>query len=248
MKKMFLILISFIVVSVGLCTLTTPTNFASAEVKYLRVITEDTPFYKNVADSEPLFFLPYTYYVKVLSQGEIYSHVECSTNSNTPSIDGYVPTDMLFYDGLDVTNPYVNVKVKTATTTILFEDSTTTTPLQYVFAEREMAFYGKLTSANGMITYYVSYNNRLGYVKESDVYPFLIENHPNELTFIKPEQPPETTPEDTQQSVSEDGLLSIKLIIIGCLFFAGTIGLILAVKSKSKHAPAVTFYDENDYE
>ena len=44
-------------------------------------------------------------------------------------------------------------------------------PLQYIFPEREMIYYGKLSSPQGII-YYVSYNDKLGYVKESNVYPF----------------------------------------------------------------------------
>ena len=228
---------------------TIPTaNTAFAETEYYRIITEDTPFYKNISDPEPLFFLPYTYYVKVLDKGDAYAHVECKPNANTPAIDGYVPTEMLFNDGLSVTEPYVNLSLKTLSTALLFENFTLSTPLQYVFAEREMVYYGKYVLQNGIIAYYVSYNNRLGYVKESDVYPFIINNHPNELTFITTENPSTPQPETPQTQTDKNDMLSLKIIIIGCLIFAGIIGLIFAVKHKPLKSPAVTFYDENDYE
>lgn len=245
MKKLFVLTCLTITFCVG-AIVSINVNTAYAETEYLRIITEDTPFYKNAYDTEPLFFLPYTYYVRVLDRDQAYTHVECKADSNIPAIDGYVPTEMLFDDGLSVIEPYVNLKVKTLSTALLFEDSSLISPLQYVFAEREMVYYGNYVLQNGSIIYYVSYNNRLGYVKESDVYPFAINNHPNELTFLQPEAPSPQPEQPQTQSKSE--MLSLKIIIIGCLVFAGIIGLIFAVKHKPTKSPAVTFYDENDYE
>ncbi|MBQ3219695.1 MAG: hypothetical protein IJB32_03795 [Clostridia bacterium] len=247
MKKIILF-ISLILFLGGFCSVYFTTNTANAQAKYLRVITEDTPFYKNVSDTEPLFFLPYTYYVKVLSDGEVFTHVECQVTGSIPAIDGYVPTEMLFDDGLTVSEPYLNMAVKTATTALLFEDLSLTSPLQYVFSDREMIYLGRHVTKNNVNVYYVSYNNRLGYVKESDIYPFSITNHPNELTFIKPDPPIESTPNSPTESVDENNLLSVKILIIASLVFAGIIGLIFAVKHNPKRNTAITFYDENDYE
>ena len=238
----------FISLICGIAVNLFPTRTANAESSYLRVITEDTPFYQNVSDAEPLFFLPYTYYVKVIESGTNYTRVECKANSDAPAIDGFVPTDMLFSDQLTVVEPYLNLSVKTATTALLFEDSALSTPLQYVFSEREMNYYGKYVNQSGYIVYYVSYNNRLGYVKESDIYPFSYPNHPNELTFIKPETPPSTEQTPANPSTASDGTLSIKIIIIASLIFAGVIALIFAIKNRPSRSSAVTFYDENDYE
>jgi hypothetical protein len=73
-------------------------------------------------------------------------------------------------------------------------------------------------------------------------------NHQNQLTFIKPEDPPvEEFPKNPQTS-HNDATLSIKIIVIACLVFSGIVGLIFAIKHKPTSASAVTFYDENDYE
>ena len=44
---------------------------ADASGDYLRVITSDTPVYEDRSMTKLLFYLPYTYYVKILSvEGE----------------------------------------------------------------------------------------------------------------------------------------------------------------------------------
>lgn len=248
MKKTFILILLMSLIS-GLFVNFLPAKSAYAEVSYLRIINENTPFYSKSTDSKPLFFLPYTYYVKVLETGADYTHVECKPSGNAPAIDGYVPSDMLFSDGLTVTEPYVNVNVKTATTALLFSDYSLSTPLQYVFPEREMNYYGKYVNESGYIVYFVNYNNRLGYVKESDIYPFSFSNHPNELTFIKQDSPLVENQQATNTPSSNvDTTFSIKIIIIACLIFSGIVGLIFAIKHKPAQSSAVTFYDENDYE
>lgn len=247
MKKPFLFLILILLFG-GFIFQPLSIKTAYADVTYLRVINQTTPFYSKPTDVEPLFFLPYTYYVKVIDFGEEYTHVECKKSGSAPAIDGYVPSSMLFDDGLSVIEPYVNLNVKTATTALLFEDCSLTTPLQYVFPDRELSYLGEYVNQAGFMVYYVSYNNRLGYVKEADVYPFSIPNHPNELTFIVEEPPVEEDEQPTLPTTDSDSLLSIKILIIASLLFAGIVALVFAIKRKPSNAQAVTFYDENDYE
>ncbi len=217
--------------------------------EYLRIIDDKTPFYSSQTDTEPLFYLPYTYYVRLIDSNQAFMHVECRIDSISPAIDGFVPFDMLFSDGLTVNEPYVNAKLKTLSTSILFEESTLTTPLQYVFAERELTYFGSYVNKSGINVFYVSYNNRLGYVKESDVYPFALKNHPNELTFIPSENPlPEAPESPTLETSNDQDLLGIKIVIIACLILGGIVALIFALKSKPKQYSASTVYDENDFE
>ena len=215
-----------------------------AEISYLRVITEDTPFYQSVTDQSPLFYLPYTYYVKVLGANNGFWHVECYGNGSSVAIDGYVPDGYLFDDGLSVTSPYVVLSITTVNTAVLYADSGQNNSLQYVFKDRNMQYYGTLPTDNGVL-YYVGYNNRLGYVSENDVYPFTIPNHPNELTFIQPEQPeiPTETPE-----IPSATAFDLRFAIIACLIFAGLVALFMVISKSKPNKVAVSFYDENDYE
>ena len=208
-----------------------------------RVITDDTPFFSSTTSNTPLFYLPYTYYVRVLGDTGVFCHVEVYGDFESPALDGFVPSEMLFSDGLSTATPFLSLSIRTASTAVLYADSTLTQPLQYVFADRNMKYYGKISSTQG-IAYYVSYNDRLGYVKEESVYPFTIPNHPNELTFLIPETPPE---EPKEEAINED-FFGLKIIIIVCLIFAGVIALFVALGKKPNTSHAPSYYDDNEYQ
>ena len=243
MKKISLFILSFLICALFFLS-PLPTHYlASADSLFLRVINDETPFFTNKTDEKPLFFLPYTYYVKVLNADGEFMHVEVY-GIDRAALDGYVPTSMLFDDGLSVDNPYLSLEITTAKTAVLYQDFTLSLPVQYVFPEREMKYYGSVKTSHGNV-YFVSYNNRLGYVKEEDVYPFLITNHPNELTFIVPETPLE--PPEPEPEITED-FFGLKVVIIVCIVFAGIIALFFIVKKSPRHSISSGYYDENDYE
>ena len=215
-----------------------------ADYVYARIITTDTPFYKNADDTLPLFFLPYTYYVKILGVKGEFTHVECYGDGNTATIDGFVPTAYLYEDGLPVENPFVVLELTTVDTTVLYEDAMLSVQSQYVFANRSMQYYGSYL-IDGETVYFVGYNNRLGYVKEQNVFPFSIPNHPNELTFLTPDSPNEQPTETITNS--GENFFGIKVAVIVCLLFAGIIALFVALSKKPTQNP-VAFYDDNDYQ
>lgn len=244
MKKF--IIFPLILLAVTILIYPFPTVTVKAADNYLRVITEDTPFYKNTTDENPTFYLPYTYYVKDLGSIGEFTHVEVYGQGGVAAIDGFVPTDMLFYDGLSVENPFLTLSLKTQNTAVLYADSSLTNPVQYLFADRELNYYGRAL-LDGKNVYYVGYNDRLGYIKEDNVYPFSIPNHPNELTFIIPEEPI-TPPQSEQEQSNKDDYIVLKAAIVVCLILAGVIALVFVLKNRPNKSVAVSFYDDNDYE
>lgn len=220
---------------------------AYAEVKseYLRVITEDTPFYSDKSTDAPLFYLPYTYYVRVKEYGEVFTHVEYGTDGR--ALDGFVPTEKLFYDGLKVEHPFPDIETITAGTTVLYASADLSSAVQYVFAGRKLYCYGSDLSPNGKRLYFVGYNDRLGYVKEEDLIPFTLAFHPNELTFLEPEPTEEPTP-PPDDDPSAQTISDIRIAIFAILGLAGVIALVVAFNKKPKSSPAASYYDENDYE
>lgn len=238
--------------AVSALSATTNSSFyrvAAADSLYLRVITQETPFYAEETDSSLLFYLPYTYYVKVLGYGTAYTHVEIY-GSAFAAVDGFVPNGALFSDGLEVKNPYPEITLTTARTCVLYADSTLKNTVQYVFSSRNMDYYGALPIVGGETLYFVGYNGKLGYVKESDVFPFNVTAHPNELTFLKPDEP-EQPKEDDKPLNAEDtsGDETVKWIIIGCLGAAGIVALLTVFTKKHPEKKAAAgYYDENDFE
>lgn len=249
MKKFTSLILIWLICLLSLCSgIFTTKITVSAASTYLRVINEQTVFFANANEQSALFYLPYTYYVKCLGEVGVFTHVECYGVNGGAALDGYVKTSELFDDGLIVNNPFVSLNISTATTSTLFADSSLTTPLQYIFADRNMRYYGSYLSGNTTI-YYVEYNGKLGYVKEADVYPFAIANHPNELTFLPPPpEEPSIEPDTPTVETPKEDYLSLKIIIIVCLLFAGIVALVLALKQKPTRRVAAGYYDENDYE
>ncbi len=258
MKKVLISFISLIFLFT-FSRLSSATKIASAEQpsaitagEYLRVIDSVTPFYSDSEGKELLFYLPYTYYVKVIKYGESFCQVECS-GKGIVAIDGFVPTSMLYDDDLPVASPYVDLRISLKNTAIMFSDISCQSAMRVVFGDRDLQYYGMATRSDGVNVFYVNYNNKLGYVLETDVMPFAIANHPNELTFLVPEEEPPIvedtptiTPPDTSSPIVDDNS-TFRIAIISCLILAGAFALVFAIKNKPK-IKQENYYDENDYE
>ncbi len=216
--------------------------YATYTTEYLRVIDKTTPFYKNVYDNEPLFYLPFSYYVKIIGHSGDYYHVELHGDNGQMAIDGYAPAEKLFDDSLPVLSPFLELTITTVGTAVLYSDIKLSSPLQYIFAERTLYYYGEITSEQGTL-FYVGYNNRLGYVRESDVYPFIIQNHPNDLPSSST-----NSPQEPLESANNTGIFELRTIIIVCLIFAGIIALFIALKGSQNKQKNFNYYEENDYE
>ena len=109
-----------------------------------------------------------------------------------------------------------------------------------------MRYYGSLPTEEGIL-YYVGYNGKLGYVKESNIYPFSIPTHANQLTFL-PSDKVEGEQEETTNNIVKDSAFSIRILIIGCLMFAGIVALFVVFKQRTAPTVRTGYYDENEYE
>ncbi len=239
-----------------LCLFIPSPSTVSAQSKngYARIINENTPFYSDSQGLDLLFYLPYTYYVKVIQTQNEFLHVEYGGYSNNLTIDGYVLKSQVYFDEHAVSSPYPNVQVQTSDGCTLYKTSTMLEPVMHIFKDRTVKPYGTSVAPDGSIVYYVSYNNTLGYVYEKHLKPFTLNNHPNPLTFLEPETTPpqssENTSNDTQtNSNANNDFFSLRIVIIICLVFAGIIAFFVAIKNGGKKAlDFSSYYDENDYE
>ena len=209
------------------------------EPAYLRVTDDETVFYADAETQTPIFYLPYTYYVRVISYGKQTCKVEYLDGGNT--VDGYVITDALFSDGLEVENPFPRVTVTTAVTATLYADGELKEPIQYLFAERRLTYYGNYVYGNVRLLF-VGYNGKLGYVREDDVYPFVLSNHPNKLTFI-----PEETEETEDVTEKKEDVFALRTVILVILGFAGTVALFAVLAKKPRKTASAPLDEDTDY-
>ena len=111
MKKRLLCWIIFICSVLFACTPQTSGVIARAEIpasgSYACVL-EDAFFYDEPRDTEGLFLLPKTYYVKLVEYGEDYSKIEYGDGSAAPSLTGYAKTSLLTFVPYLPTRPYLS--------------------------------------------------------------------------------------------------------------------------------------------
>ena len=214
---------------------------AITPLEYKRVTSDNTPFFTDANGTQLLFYLPNTYYVKILGEKDGLTHVECFGSGVAPALDGYVPSEFLEENPLFSGEPYLNLNITSSSACVLYADATLTKNLQYIFSGREMFYYGTYTREQGENLFLVYYNGKLGYVKESCVVPFTVLPHPDPIQA--PEQPLEQSP-TVENATPFD---TIRTAIIVCLVLAGIIAFLLILKRKNKPVAVATYYDDNDY-
>ncbi|MBR2869981.1 MAG: hypothetical protein IKB98_01170 [Clostridia bacterium] len=207
---------------------------------YMRVVDSETPFYLDKSEGEPFFYLPCSYFVKILEEDENFYHVECF-GELAPAIDGFVPKDMLISIDYDVQSPYMQATVTTLSSCMLYADNDAKEGVYHIFPDRSLTLYGSYFEQGEENLYLVCYNDKLGFVKESYLKPFTMPTHPIPLPQNNSNQVVETSKKQSPSS-NFDGL---KTAIIICLSLAGVIALCLVVKRKKPSETATTFVDDD---
>ena len=205
-----------------------------AETGFLRMEKDGLPFYSDINATELLFYLPESYFLKILSENSNIAHVEINIE-NSPTLDGYVYSSQFktYPTDYGLSYPSITLSLKTD---CAFYPSLKENPSLYVFRNRTLTYYGEITY-NDVDYCYVSYNNKVGYVEKNCLSSFSVPLHP------EPILKPVVTKKTTLKSEENTG---VRLIIISLLFVSGIVGILTASKPKKKEEPA-SFYDENDF-
>lgn len=245
MKRM---LCAAVALLVFLAAATAPPARARAYDSFGRAIERDVGFYKDPQASELLFYLPFTYYVRIAEKGETVSRAELFAGDySTPAIDGYVYTDSLYYDGTSPETPYCELTLTTAAPAGFYADAAATVLVRHIFENRALKFYGYTYDAEGNYVYFVDYNGELGYVREECVVPFEIAPHPAPLP--QPEEP--ETPQTPETPPEGGGALStgLKIAVIVALVLAVAVILAFSVRphNKKPEEPFEENYSDNEY-
>lgn len=250
MKKLFALFFALLLTALPLAGVTAA---HAAETKYGRALHADIGFYKDNAGSELLFFLPYSYYVKVLVEGEPYSLVEChNADGKTTKIVGYVLTENLYFDGTLPMNPYLDLAVSLRRDAFLYSDRNCTEKLTKLFYNDKnlnndlFRYYGYAYDAAGEMVYYVEFFYDYGYLKADDAFSFTVPNHPEPIPTFDPVEPdpPETNTDVIQ---ANGGISGMQIAVICCIVLAGifVVAFLFRPSPKKKRD---TYFDESDYD
>ncbi len=217
-------------------------------------MNESTPFYSDYGLSMIKFYLPYTYFVKVVdAQAEVTRVIYMDGQSNIPLREGYIKTcDLFLFDG-EPTNPYPEVNIKITSDEVLFADSQKQYPKTVLTSGDLAVYYGDLTDGNEKFCY-VYCNGYVGYVRKSAFAPFEIPRHSLPLTPEIPDPPisSEVPIESDNGAISGaddnlDSTMRIIVIIAVALTCVSVIYLLFKPKQTTdfKVAP---WRDEDDFD
>ena len=108
MKRYFSLTLALPLLLLALLLLPAPRTAHAADSGYAVAATSDVLFYREEDESTALFYLPYTYYVKVLSRGKEYTAVEYLTDEGPyQRIRGYCRTEALTFVRFTPARPYL---------------------------------------------------------------------------------------------------------------------------------------------
>ena len=189
--------------------------------------SSNVKFYSDASTDAFLFYLPESYYLKVLSKGANFTHVECFGNQNAPLLDGYVLSDSVRFLTEDISEPYLDFSIQTATDTNIYGDSDFSSVVMHVFKNRSLTYYGNAYDKTGGYIYYVSYNNRFGYVSEKDVMPFTLPVHSG---YVLPTD--KTEPDTSVTSKTQENIPLVIIIIMSFACLVIMFSLLKPVKNK----------------
>ena len=223
--------------------------FAS-ETKWARVLDENTPFYSDSACTMVKFYLPYTYFVKVINIGDDVTRVIYMDGQSTlPQREGYIKTcDLHIFDGIP-TNPYPQVGIKITADEILFADSNKKYPKTVLTQGEEATYYGELTVDNEKFCY-VYCNGYIGYVRKSAFAPFELPLHEIPIKTATPEDSltSEIIQLDSEVNVQSVTALdsTMKIVIIIAVAVTCISVIYLLFRPKILYEPKVAAWRDND--
>ncbi|MDE7295787.1 MAG: hypothetical protein K2N84_00835 [Clostridia bacterium] len=221
MKRIILILSSLLLIF----TFSAPAPAAKASAageRYAVAATHDVWFYEEANESKGLFILPYTYYVKVLNEGNPYCLVEYQDGTNGyKKITGYCLKDALTFVDFLPERPFLRKQINLAYT-IAGGPSFGTGGLGSM--ERSVCFYGTYYAGTAQY-YYVYADGVFDYVPATE--PVNYDLNTDYLSSVSAVEPPVDEP-----AKEAGGLNALQIVVICMLCVAAVIAALFVLRGK----------------
>lgn len=194
--------------------------------EYARVLTDNAVIYEDQNLSEPLFTIPYSYYVKIEENLNGITKVSYGDSSNNyPKIVGFINSEELTIVDYIPTNPYYVIKVSTDTADVLFNDVKQTSPYFNVPKNEVMYYYGEIEYLDNLLCL-VYYSKKLGFIDKTCLNPFTITLNPDSIPTIDNDSEIDTQekPTTSQNFLVNENLrliiiIGISIISISVVYF-----------------------------
>lgn len=184
--------------------------------RYGRILTESVGLYSDRGE-DMKFFIPYSYYVKILSIGEIYTKVSYGyEDSKCPILTGYIRNvDLNLIDYIP-TSPYAVITLTVISDGVLFNDSDLSFQKIGVCSGSQVYYYGSAYSQDGEDLCYVCYDGYLGYMRTSCFSPFSVKLNPDPIESPDDEES-QSANEPARKTPSFFRSDTMQIMIIACI-------------------------------
>lgn len=225
MKK--LIFITLIILTAF--TINTPKSSAKASVNYAMVITENACFWSDASQKYLKFYLPYSYFVKVVTVGAEYSRViYMDGDKNHPECEGYVKTSDLNFEISPSDSPYPKLTLFCETSDVLFSDVEIKSPLTVINKNTQAIYYGEIThDAENYVFVYA--NGYAGYVRKSAFSSFSLPTHESLAELISRNESEKSTNGSQPNEIKSENtfdvfgvktiIIAVALIVLLCFIY-----------------------------
>ena len=195
------------IVLIALFLLRAPVVFARADaLRYAVAADSNVWFYASESEDARLFLIPETYYVRILSEGDVFSAVEYLVNDAPyKKVVGYCRTAQLTFVDFIPARPFLR---KLITVDYTLPDAGILGG-GFTSVEKTFVYYG-MRYESGQLYFYVLDGNEFGYIPSSA--PVEFERNDDWLNVPSPPVSGETDP-----PMSEKGTSAVQIIVICCI-------------------------------
>ena len=167
--------------------------------QYARILEQNVAFYSDPSCTLIKFYLPYSYFVRVITAGESVTKATYMDGVYAPAKEGYIKTaDLYAFDG-SPQQPFPMLRLTLATEEVIFADPNSGAKA-VLESGTSAAYYGEIKSG-GVSFYYVYAGGHIGYVRAS---AFFAHNLPLSADPLPEPDTDTITPIDDQPSASNE--------------------------------------------
>lgn len=229
-------------------TITSTSPQAKASLQYAMIIDHDVALFSDASCRYVKFYLPYSYFVKIIEIGTDSSRVTYMDDMNDcPRCEGYVKNVYLDFSFDTPQNPYPQVTLTAISDEVLFSDLNSKKPKEVILSNSKAIFFGKMFY-EGENYLYVYSQNQVGYVRENGFTKLTLQNHP---FAPNDELPSEIQADNPQKEIKNNSSLlkenSYQPIIIILVIISALLLLYFILRQNPQKSEHSFFKDEDDF-
>ncbi len=210
-----------------------------AATEYARILNEQTPFFADPACQILKFYLPYSYYVRVVKTESESVRVIYMENSSAPMREGYLKFCDYYPCDYIPENPYPALNLLLKADEILFS-SASGGDARVVLCAGERAYYYGEIEQNGEIFYYVYSGAHIGFVRKNAFYEHELLLHSYPLPETEEEASDSESPLQSERNDKNGGGVSAIAIAIISVIGVCVIYLLFRPESRALKKAAPT--------